>query len=115
MTIKGETIEFLFKTITGRDPFGAPIVEESWEKIENVLIAPVSDEDYKRSLELYGKKAVYVLALPKNFKNADTASLINTKVRFWDAEYMTIGTGTKGIESLVPGEWNFKIEVEGYE
>ena len=84
--IKGIRIKLIEKIETGLDEIGSPIYKENPVLVDNVLVAPVSSDDVISSTNLYGKKAVYVL-----------------------------GKATKGIDDLIPLEWNKKVWVEAYE
>lgn len=110
MVIKGITIELLEKTEVGYDPFGRPIEDEIFVEIDNVLVSPASSDDIVSSTDLYGKKAVYTLGIPKG----DTHNWIDTKVRFWGQTFKTFGFPTEGIETMIPLEWNKKVMVEVY-
>ena len=63
--LKGIPVTLLVKTQTGLDPASRPIY--SWEPVtvENVLVAPTSDEEVLSTLNLTGRRAEYVLGIPK--------------------------------------------------
>ena len=63
--MKGITVTLYEKTIIGYDRIGTPIVEETPVQVSNVLVAPTSSEDVVEELNLYGKRSVYTLAIPK--------------------------------------------------
>lgn len=106
--IHGTTIQILVKQQIGTDPFNRPIYDYVSEDVENVLIAPLSDTEILDTLNLTGRKAVYQLAIPKN----DTHDWENQKVIFFGKPWRCIGKPTKGIEALIPLEWNMKVKVE---
>lgn len=108
--MKGITIQLAVKTETGRDDFNAPIYEETWEDIANVLVAPVSSTDALDILNLTGKKAVYTLGIPKG----DGHEWVDTKVRFFGETWKTVSFPQEGIEDLIPLDWNKKVTVERY-
>lgn len=110
MTIRlhGITVELIKKTKTGEDPFGSPVYKESVVLVENVLVAPSSSDDIVDSQNLYGKKAVYTLGIPKGDKN----DWEDTEVRFFGQSFRTFGKSTQGIENLIPLSWNKKVMVE---
>lgn len=110
MVIKGMTIQILVKVQSGVDNFNHPIYEEFWEDVDNVLIAPVSAEDVATSTNLVGKKGVYTLAIPKG----DVHDWENTKVRFYGYTWETVGIPLEGMDELIPGQWNKKVQVERY-
>ena len=110
--IKGETVQLIsFKTTGKKDPFGKEIKTEVPISIDNVLIAPVSADDIVNNLELYGKKAVYVLAIPKHDENRWEDCV----VEFWGERFKVFGKPLKGMDSLIPLDWNKKVMVERYE
>ena len=63
--IKGHTITLVQRIQIGKDAFNSPIYEEQEIQVDNVLVAPVSTDDLVTQLDLYGKKAVYKIAIPK--------------------------------------------------
>lgn len=108
--IKGVTVTLTKKTANGFDDFGAPKWTISTTTVDNVLIAPTSNDDYTTQLNLTGKKAVYTLAIPKG----DTNNWEDTEVEFFGKKWRTFGFTTHGIESLIPLDWNKKVMVEAY-
>lgn len=108
--LKGITVELLEAKVTGKDPFGKSIKVENWVKVDNVLVSPTSSDDVVNSMSLYGKKAVYQLAIPKG----DTHNWEDTEVKFFGSKFKTFGFTTEGIEDLIPLNWNKKVMVEKY-
>lgn len=106
--IKGITVTLIQHIETGTDPFGAPIYETVEKDVANVLIAPVSSDDIINSLNLYGKRAVYQLGIPKG----DTNAWEDQTVRFFNQEFHVFGTVQEGLEHLIPLDWNRKVMVE---
>lgn len=109
--IKGITVRLCVKSQTGTDPFNAPVFSEEWVDVENVLVAPSTSDDIVTSQDLYGKKAVYTMAIPKG----DAHEWKDTLVEFFDQRFRTFGFPTQGIEDNIPLEWNKKVMVERYE
>lgn len=107
----GITITLYDKTETGTDPLGAPIYTETPEEIENVIVAPASSQEILDATNIYGKKAVYTLGIPKG----DTHDWTDKKVKIWDKYYRVFGVPLQGIDDIVPGPWNKKVTVETYE
>ena len=109
--LKGITIQlFVRGEIT--DPFGAPeIADGHCIDVDNVLYGEPSTEDVTNTLNLYGKRVAYVLAIPKG----DTHKWTDTLVRLPDGVYRTIGFPTHGIDELMPLAWNMKVKVERYD
>lgn len=108
--IHGTTIILYDKKQVGIDPIGNPEYEEIPIYVDNVLIAPTNSEDIKNSLEIEGKKAVYILAIPKG----DTNNWENRIVEFFNQKWKTFGYPQEGLDHLMPLDWNKKVMVERY-
>lgn len=109
--MNGITVMLHTRAQTGTDPFGAPVYEEVTEAVENVLVSPSSSEEIVNTTELYGRKAVYTLAIPKG----DTHDWENQIVEFFGESWRVFGVPIKGIDSLVPTAWNTKVTVDRYD
>ena len=109
--IKGITVTLYEVEQTGTDPVGAPIYEETPVQVDNVLVSPVGSNEVLDNLNLYGRKAVYTLALPKG----DSHEWDNRKVSFFGQDWRVFGLPVEGIEANIPLDWNKKITVEKYE
>ena len=109
--IKGITIVLLERMQTSVDGFNRPVYEYKKKFIPNVLVAPASSDDVTTSIDLTGKRAEYMLAIPKGDKN-DWADRI---VEFFGHQWKTIGFPIEGIEANIPLDWNKKVMVELYE
>ena len=110
MDLKGITIQLLVKTESGRDAFNAPVYDEVWVNVDNVLVAPVSSTEALDILNLTGKKAVYNLGIPKG----DTHDWEDCKVKFFGEIWRSVCFPQEGIEDLIPLFWNKKVMVERY-
>lgn len=108
--LKGITIVLYEKNKIGEDEFSGPVYEETAVKIENVLVSPSSSTDIVDNLNIYGKKAVYTLAIPKG----DTHNWEDVTVEFFGEKWKTFGFPIEGIEHLIPLDWNKKVMVERY-
>ena len=108
--IRGITVILLDKAQTGTDPFGAPVYSETEIPVDNVLVAPSTVDDITSTEQLYGKKAVYTLAVPKG----DAHTWQDRKVRFFGETWHVIGYPQEGIEENIPLGWNAKWTVERY-
>ena len=106
--IRGITVTLYERTQTSTDAFGRPIYTETPVEVENVLVAPVDDQEVLQTLNLTGKRARYQLGIPKG----DTHEWENRRVAFFGEEWRTIGHPTEGIEALLPLSWNKKVKVE---
>lgn len=111
MIIEGITVTLINRMEVGRDPIGEPIYEEVQKEVENVLVSPTNTDDIVNNYELYGKKAVYTLAIPKG----DTNNWTDAKVKFFGETWRTFGIPLEGIEAMIPLDWNKKVQVERYE
>lgn len=109
--INGITVTLYDKTQTGTDGFGEPIYTETPVNVADVLVYPATSTEILETVNLYGKKAVYTLAIPKG----DTNEWENKKVEFFGKTWKTFGIPTQGIEANIPLRWNTKVTVERYE
>ena len=111
--MKGITVTLYERTESGKDAFNRPIYVETPVEVPNVLVAPSgsADPEVLETLNLTGRKALYTLALPKG----DTHSWEGNKVSFFGETWKVIGIPTEGIESLIPLQWNKKVQVDRIE
>jgi hypothetical protein len=99
------------RTLVGHDAFNAPLYEDTQITVSNVLVAPMSSTEVLETLELTGSRAVYQLAIPKG----DTRDWsVGKKVTFFGEDWRIIALPTKGIDDLIPLDWNLKVQVERY-
>ena len=98
------------KVKTGTDAFNAPVYTETAVEVRNVLVCPVSTEDIITAQQLYGKRAVYELCIPKE----DNHDWENRTVEFYGKKWRTFGIPLEWMDHLVPGDWNRKVKVERY-
>lgn len=108
--IKGITVVLLVKEQVGVDAFKAPIYETKEVEVENVLVAPSTSDDIVTSQDLYGKKAVYTLGIPKE----DTHDWEDATIKFFGQKWKSFGFPLEGIEENIPLAWNKKVMVEQY-
>lgn len=94
----------------GHDAFNAPIYEYVDIPIQGCLVAPVRSEDVVTTLSLYGKHAVYEIAIPKG----DMHDWENKQVVFFGRTFQTFGYVMQGIEENIPLKWNGKVYCEVY-
>lgn len=109
--LKGITVLLHEKTLAGHDGFGDPLYVENPVAVENVLVAPSSDTEVLTATNLYGKKAIYTLGIPKD----DTHDWTDVRVSFFGQTFKTFGSGQEGIGDLIPLQWNKKVMVMRYE
>ncbi len=60
------------------------------------------------TVNLYGKKAIYTLSVPKG----DTHNWENTFVEFFGERWRTIGKPKEYMEHQIPLAWNKQVRVE---
>lgn len=108
--IKGTTIQLVVEKIIDYDPFGAPIVETTIEDVKDVLVGQPSTTDIVNATEMYGKKVVYTLGIPKG----DTHNWTNVTVIIWGQKYKTFGFPMTGIQENIPLRWGQNVMVERY-
>lgn len=106
--IKGITITLYEPTQAGTDGFGQPIYSETPVQVDNVLVTPASSQEILDSINLYGRKAVYTMAIPKG----DTHTWENKHVSFFGKDFRVFGIPLEGIECDIPLDWNKKVTVE---
>lgn len=109
--IRGIDVTIYDRVRTGTDGFGRPVYDEVPEVVRNVLVQPGTASEVLDTLNLTGKKAVYTMAIPKG----DTHEWRNRRVTFFGQDFMTFGEPVRGIDDLIPMEWNQKVKVEVYE
>lgn len=108
--IKGITVTLYEKTVAGEDALKNPVYEEAPVKVENVLVSPVGTEDIAADLQLYGKRAVYELSIPKG----NVHIWEDRRVDFFGHKWKTFGFCQQYITQNVPLDWDRKIKVERY-
>lgn len=106
--IRGITIKLRVKKEVAKDEYNIPVIEETWEDIDNVLVAPTSSDDLIRVDELKGSKTLYTIAIPKT----DHHDWHGCSVKFFGYEWEAVGEPIKGIDQNVPTPWNEKVVVE---
>ena len=106
--LKGITIVLHEKTESGTDELNRPSFDEEEVEIENVLVYPMSQTEINDNYTMYGRKGVYTLGIPKG----DTHTWVGGQVEFFDQTWNVIGVPVKGIDTLVPTDWNLKVYVE---
>lgn len=108
----GITVTLYDRIQTGQNDLGEPIYTEVSEDVDNVLVAPMSDQEVLETYNLTGRKGVYQLAIPKGDAHDWTAG---KRVDFFGRSWRIIGYPQEGIDHLIPLNWNKKVRVEIYE
>lgn len=108
--MRGITVTLYVRTLSGSDPFGAPIWTETAQPVDNVLVGEPSTDDITTSTDLYGKRIDYMLGIPKG----DTHEWKDAKVSWTDAYGRTItcktfGFPITGVEAMIPTPWHMKV------
>lgn len=109
--MKTITVTLYEKTEAGQDAFHKTIWTETAVEVPGVLYAPASAQEILDNTNLYGKKAVYTLAIPKG----DTHTWEDCRVSFNGEDFRVFGIPLEGIEENIPLAWNKKVTVERYE
>ena len=111
ITGQGITVTLYEVVQTGVDAFNEAVYKEQPVEVANVLVSPSSESEILDTTNLYGKKAVYTLAIPKG----DTHDWEDRKVDFFGESWHVFGIPEQGIDGLIPLDWNKKVMVERYE
>ena len=108
--LKGIDVILHVKIPAGKDAFNRVQYEECTVTVENVLVAPLSQngDEIINEMSLNGKKARYQLGIPKG----DQHTWEDTTVEFFGETWKTVGFSTMGIDDLIPLDWNRKVVVE---
>lgn len=109
--LHGITVTLYEEETIAEDSFGQPVVSKTPVDVENVLVYPTSISDQVSELDLYGKKSVYTLAIPKG----DAHDWLDKDVSFFGRTFKAFGQYAEGIEAMLPLDWNRQIKVESYE
>lgn len=109
--MKTTTVTLYEKTAAGEDPFNNTTWTETPVDVPGVLYSPSSAQEILDGINLYGKKAIYTLAIPKG----DQHEWEDCKVHFLDQDWHVFGIPLEGIDENIPLAWNKKVTVERYE
>ena len=110
--MRGITVTLYDRTQTGTDALKNPIYTETAVNVDNVLVAPSEAVEIAEQVSLNGRRAEYVMAIPKGDTHEWTAG---KKVAFFGVNWRIIEMPAEGIEWLIPLGWNKKVKVERYE
>lgn len=106
--LKGRTVKLYSEVENGKDELNRPTYREVPIYVDNVLIGSPSEQEITDILNLTGRRAVYVLGIPKE----DEHDWTDKKVEFFGERFRTIGAPAQGMEELIPMEWNKKVRCE---
>ena len=93
------------------DSFNDPVWEFKAVTVANVLVGQPTTDEITSGIDLYGKKAEYMLGIPKG----DEHAWEDADVEFFGRRWRTFGILIRGIEANVPTPWHHKIRVAAYE
>jgi len=108
--MKGMTIQYIKKTLTGYDDYENPVYTEVNENVDDVLVGEPSTEEKVSTFEMYGKHIVYTLGIPKG----DTHDWTDAEMIIFGDRYRSVGFPQKGIDANIPLRWNQNVKVERY-
>lgn len=106
--LHGITITLYTESETYVDAFNRPHIVEEPVEVANVLVGSPTSEEVLDTLNLTGRRVVYILGIPKG----DTNDWTDKKVSFFGQTFKTIGSPIQGIDTLIPMEWNKKVKCE---
>lgn len=114
--IKGIPVTLYERTQIGTDALNAPIYADTPTQVANVLVGEPSTEDIVTATQLYGKRLLYWLAIPKG----DGHNWKDVAVEWTDGygrtlRLRTFGEPLTGIEANVPTRWHMKVRCAAYE
>lgn len=110
--LKGVQVKAFLLDSETTDELGNAEPTYSMVTLENVLIAPRETADNYNTQSLIGKIDGYTLAIPKAYSNLDFS---RAEFEFWGKRWKIEGNPFRGIESMIPLDWNTKIHVVAYE
>lgn len=93
------------------DALGDPVWAYKAVSVANVLVGQPTTEEITSGIDLYGKKAEYMIGIPKG----DEHAWEDADVEFFGRRWRTFGIAIQGIEANVPTPWHKKIRVAAYE
>ena len=109
--IKAITVQLYNVQELGRAEFGVPVRLPVPEDVPGVLVYPSSADAVVTDQQLYGRKSVYQLCIPKG----DSHEWEDRLVGFFGKIFRTFGPCAEYIDANVPLKWNKQIRVERYE
>lgn len=109
--IKAITVQLYNVQELGRDEFDVPVRLPVPEDVPGVLVYPSSADAVVTDLQLYGRKSVYQLCIPKG----DAHEWEDRLVGFFGKIFRTFGPCAEYIDANIPLKWNKQIRVERYE
>ena len=109
--MKGMTVMLYQRTAGPADDFNDPTWIYTPVPVANVLVGQPTTDEITSGVDLYGKKAEYVLGIPKG----DSHAWEDAEVEFFGRRWRTFGVVIQGIEANIPTPWHRKVRVARYE
>ena len=109
--MKTTTVTLYERTASTADAFNHQTYTETAVQVSGVLYAPSSAQEILDATNLYGKQAIYTLAIPKG----DTHNWEDCRVTIDGEDYRVFGIPLEGMDANIPLAWNKKVTVERYE
>ncbi len=114
--MRGQTVTLYKTTQTGTDAFNRPIYGETAVTVNNVLIGEPSTDDITSATDLYGKRILFMLGIPKGDTNDWTDKKVSwTMPNGSTMTCRTFGFPIFGVEANIPGPWHMKVRCGAYE
>lgn len=110
--IKGIEVIVYINIAHEKDELGNDIVKEKELLLDNVLVSPIVSEDVLGIASLNTDKINYQMAIPKMYDDID---FTDANFVFFGKKWKIVGSPYKGIDALIPLQWNTKIQVVNYE
>ena len=113
--IRGQTVTLYAQTQTGTDDFNRPIYTETPVTVANVLIGEPSSDEITTATDLYGKKILFMLGIPKGNTNDWQDKKVSwTMPNGSTMTVQTFGFPIFGVEANIPGPWHMKVRCAAY-
>ena len=105
--MRGTRVLLYVNTRAGSDALNDPVWAKTPVAVDNVLIGQPTTDEVTSTIDLFGKRADYVLAIPKG----DGHNWENAEAEFFGRRWRTLGMAIQGIEENVPTPWHKKVLV----
>jgi hypothetical protein len=106
--IKAITVRLFSPVTQSLDGFNEPIATETYEDVPGVLVYPTTGDAIVTDLQIYGKRSIYELCIPKG----DDHQWEDAEVGFFGKKYHTFGPCIEYVEANTPTPWNKQIRCE---
>ena len=104
----GITVKLYARTLSGYDSLNNPVYTTAAVNVDNVLVGQPTADEITSGIDLYGKKAEYMLGIPKG----DAHEWRDCEVEFFGRRFRAYGDVLEGIAANVPTPWHRKVMVE---